>query len=231
MTAPDPRAYDGTTPYESEMTRYETSKAVLYIGTPSNQTASRVPYRRYFLGFRPSGWTNCSMDLFSNNVVDEVPHPKPEGASTADFAPTPPSTGSPVADARWALWRVATIGEMIEVARRYLPGEIVARLQELWFEPYDPEQGDRPLGCGSVRWFLDYCLRRGVAERPLMTVTPDGLMQADWRPDKSCSLTIRFFEDGTVWLAIRSPDDRGSWEMRATKLLTEKARVRIPEWA
>ena len=119
----------------------------------------------------------------------------------------------------------------IKFAHRSISNEVADRLDELRNQLYDRSAGEEPLNFDSVRWFLDYCVRRGAKERPLMTVTPDGIMQGDWCQGKDRRLTIRFFPDGMAWVAIRDGSSRGAWQEPARNLLTGKSLVRTPNWA
>jgi hypothetical protein len=154
-----------------------------------------------------------------------------ENASEIESRPSWRVTGRTDVDARAVLWHVRNLDAAIEFARRSVSVEIAERLGELRNQPYDRDAGEEPLNLDSVRWFLDYCVRRGAAERPLMTVTLDGIMQGDWRQGKERRLTIRFYPDGMAWVAIGDGSSRGAWQEPARNLLTNKSIARIPDWA
>ncbi len=119
----------------------------------------------------------------------------------------------------------------IKFAHRSISHEVAELLGELRTQPYDRSAGEKPLNLDSVRWFLDYIVRRGATERPLMTVASNGIIQGDWCQSKDRRLTIRFFPDGMAWVAIRDGSSRGAWQEPTRNLLTSKSLVRIPDWA
>lgn len=130
-----------------------------------------------------------------------------------------------------AVKEAKNLDELINVARELASLEIAVRLLELRDAPIDPAQGEQPLSTESVRRFLDYCIRRGVVERPRMAVTPNGELEGTWGDGEERRLVIRFFSNGSVWVAINEPEFRGSCEAKASDLHSEKCRIRIPEWA
>lgn len=154
-----------------------------------------------------------------------------ENASDIEPRPSVPPTGHDDVDTRILLWRVRNVDAAIKLARRSISIEIAERLRELRTQPYDRSAGEEPLNFDSLRWFLDYCIRKGSTERPLMTVTSDGIIQGDWCQDKDHRITIRFFPDGMAWIAIRDGSRRGAWQEPSQILLTEKSIARIPDWA
>jgi len=143
----------------------------------------------------------------------------------------PSSTGAAVADARRLLWKARSLDMLLKVARLCLLSKISDRLDELRNLPYDANEGEKPIDPDSVRWFLDYCMRRGVKQRPIITATPDGMVQGDWRRGAKERVSIRFFPDGLAWVALRTPQAHGSIEVQASLLLTHQSPVRIPDWA
>ncbi len=120
--------------------------------------------------------------------------------------------------------------ELIAIAGQALSTEIAVRLSELHSQPYDPEEEEEPLNRESIRYFLLYCLKRGIEGRPILSATPSGLIQADWRPDKVNRFSIRFFPDGKAWVAVRTPSVRKSQEVLVRDLLSEHSPFQIPEW-
>ena len=171
------------------------------------------------------------IELILSAVWDKPEHVGSENASEV----TPPLAehhiGHALADARIDLWHSTSWEELIRVVRDYLPIEFVQQLTQLHGQPFDPDQGEEPLNFESVRWFIDYCLRRAVKRRPLMTVTPDGVIQGNWHKDKTNRVTIRFFPNGLAWISIRTAMTRGSFEVPTQFLLTERSPVKIPKWA
>ena len=130
-----------------------------------------------------------------------------------------------------ALKQARNIDDLIDAASDLISPEIAERLAELRNEPIDQREGEHPLSMESVRRFLDYCVRRGVIERPRMAVTPNGELEGTWISGGNKRLVLRFFSNGWVWLAINAPECRGSLELKAPHLLTEKCTIKIPEWA
>jgi hypothetical protein len=130
-----------------------------------------------------------------------------------------------------ALKQARSFDDLLDVARDLLSPEIAERLTELRDAPIDQKEGEHPLRIESVRQFLDYCVRRAVIERPRMAVTPNGELEGTWIGGGERRLVLRFFSNGLVWLAINAPECRGSLELKASHLLTEKCTIRIPEWA
>ena len=186
-----------------------------------NQGSTSEPY------FEPS--THLLPDMSDSAPVRSDPHP--EDGSEIELFSRSPSTGRADVDARLLVWHVRNVDAAIELARRVISVPVADRLTDLWRQPRDASADEQPLNLSSVQWFLDYIVRRGKNERSLMGMTPDGMIECQWRRERDQQLTIRFFGDGTVWIAIRDHNTRGSWEMLARELLTEQSVVRIPDWA
>lgn len=175
--------------------------------------------------FSTKVWSNTSEHIFPAFISSS------ENASDIEPLPIVPSTGRDDVDARLLLWRVRNLDALIELARRSISAEVADRLIELRNQSYDPSAGEEPLNFESVQWFLDYCSRRQVVGRPLMTVTPDGTIQGDWRRGSDRWLTIRFFPDGMAWVFIQDGANRGSCRVSASELLTDECMMQIPDWA
>lgn len=171
------------------------------------------------------------IELILSAVWDEPEHVDSENASEVTPPPAEHWTGQVLADARGNLWRSTSWEGMIRVVQDHLPIEFAQQLTQLHGQAFDPDQGEEPLKFESVRWFIDYCLRRAVKKRPIMTVTPDGVIQGNWHKDKTNRVTIRFFPNGLAWVSIRTTLTRGSFEVPTQFLLTERSPVRIPKWA
>lgn len=62
-------------------------------------------------------------------------------------------------------------------------------------------------------------------------MTPDGIVEANWLASKGRRLTILFFADGRVWVAVRGIGNSGSCEMLARDLLSSRSLIRLPDWA
>lgn len=107
--------------------------------------------------------------------------------------------------------------------------EIADRLILLSQQPLDEDEV--LLQAASAMCFVEYCLARQKQIRPLMTVTPAGELDATWKgPDKQ-SLVMRFFPNGSVWVAYKLLRGRGSFEAAAADLLAPDFDYKIPDWA
>lgn len=132
--------------------------------------------------------------------------------------------------AREEIERARDIEEAVRAARRSISAEIADELADLAREPFDAEQGDQLLNLDSVKYFLDFCVRKGDMKAPVLSATPDGIVEGDWRRDPSHRVSIEFFPDGKVWVYARDGDARASAEMPAADLLTDRSVIRLPEW-
>ena len=157
--------------------------------------------------------------------------PRPEDGSDVEPLRISPSTGCADVDARLLLWRVRNVDAAIKLTRIAVSAEIADRFVVLRNHPCDTSSGEEPLKFESIRWFLDYYLRRRKEDRPLIGMTPDGIVEANWLASKGRHLTIRFFADGRVWVAVRGIGNSGSCEMLARDLLSDRSLIRIPDWA
>lgn len=171
------------------------------------------------------------IELILSAVWDKPDYAGTENASEVSPPPAERRTGQTLVDARRTLLHSMSWEELLRVAQDYLPIEFAQRLTQLRGQAFDPDQDEKPLNFESVRWFIDYCLRRAVIKRPIMTVTPDGVIQGNWHKDKTNRVTIRFFPNGLAWISIRTALTRGSLEVPTQFLLTERSPVRIPKWA
>ena len=185
------------------------------------EDSTRIPYMEWLTPFVSD--SSESRFVISDTDSDE--------GSEIEPLPTTPPTGRPDIDARMLVWHVRNVSAAIALTRSAISSAVADRLLELWSQPRDVEAGEESLHLESVQWFLDYLLRRGNKERPFIGMTPDGMIEGHWQRNRNQQLTIRFFVDGAVWIAIREGSTRGSWEMLARDLLTDKSLVRIPDWA
>ena len=185
------------------------------------EDSTRIPYMEWLTPFASD--SSESRFFVSDTDSDE--------GSDIEPLPTTPPTGRPDVDARMLVWRVRNVNAAIALSRSAISSDVADRLLELWSEPRDVEAGEESLHLESLQWFLDYLLRRGKKERPLIGMTPDGIIEGHWQPDENRQLTIRFFGDGTVWVAVRDYSRRGSFEILAPDLLTDGSLIHIPNWA
>ena len=218
----------------------------LKLAANENQQGARLE-RFISIGARDSSRTRMEDSFVDYRLPTEGPteislsggwilwdHPESGGSENDSEVTSPspePRTGQILADARRELWRCTTWEELIRAIQVHLPTEIAQRLAELHDQPYDLRQGEAALNFDSVLWFADYCLRREVQKRPLMSVTPDGVIQGDWRKNAKHRVTIRFFPNGVAWIALRTPFVGGSLEVPTQLLLNKDCPVTIPQWA
>jgi len=119
--------------------------------------------------------------------------------------------------------------EIVDGARASGLDEIADRLGEISEQSLD--DGELPLNADSVQNFVFYCLARNAKVRPLMTATPSGEIDATWTgPEKQTQL-IRFFPDGSVWVAYKRTTMNGSFESTVTNLLDPSSAYKCPDWA
>ena len=174
---------------------------------------------------------SSEIELIFSEIRERPDYFGTENASEVSPPPAQRRFGQTLVDARRNLLHSMNWEELLRVVQDYLPIEFAQRLTQLLCQAFDPDQDEKPLNFESVRWFIDYCLRRAVIKRPIMTVTPDGVIQGNWHKDKTNRVTIRFFPNGLAWISIRTALTRGSLEVPAQFLLTERSPVRIPKWA
>lgn len=117
---------------------------------------------------------------------------------------------------------------VVQLARIYTSEEVAARLVKIEQEPV--EEGNIPLQPSSARWFVRYCLGKGIRGRPLMTVTPTGELDATWKCEEE-TIVARFFPDGTVWVALRLEATSGSFKATVNQLVSKSFPIRFPAWA
>lgn len=118
---------------------------------------------------------------------------------------------------------------IVDYARRHGLPEIAERLIELFKQPLDDDE--RPLHGRAAVPFIHYCLARGKAHRPLMTVTPTGELDVTWKDAVGEKVLMRFFEDGRVWVAYTLSKERGSFEVAARDLVRQSLHFKLPTWA
>jgi hypothetical protein len=140
-------------------------------------------------------------------------------------------TASAIVDAGGLLFQASDIGYLINFARVFLSPDIASRLEELRDAPFDAGLEEKRVNDESVRSFLSYCMKRNHARRPLITATPDGVIQGDWRGDQNERVSIRFFPGDLAWVTLRTTVAHGTVKVRASLLSTDKSPVRLPDWA
>ena len=118
---------------------------------------------------------------------------------------------------------------IVDFARRKGLPEIAGRLAELFEQPLDDDE--EPLRASATVKFVLYCLARRKAGRPLMTVTPTGELDVTWKGAAGKKVLMRFFEDGSVWVAYKLTKERGSFEVAARDLRKQRLHFKLPSWA
>lgn len=125
--------------------------------------------------------------------------------------------------------------ELIHVTRARVDRRLADRLETLTAIPVDSEEGEEPIKLDSAKWLLAFVIDlanrgRGRGVNPLVTATPDGNLQADWRRDHRRAVSIRFFMDGSVQVLLRDPRYRAVVSTTVSSLLTERLPVVFPDW-
>lgn len=135
----------------------------------------------------------------------------------------------PDAEIREVTEVTSDLQEVIDHARIHGLHEVADRLIELGQQPL--EKDEVPLQAASAMCFVEYCLARQKQARPLMTVTPAGELDATWTGPEEQSQVMRFFPNGSVWVAYKLLRGRGSFEAAAADLLDPDFHYKIPDWA
>ena len=118
---------------------------------------------------------------------------------------------------------------VVEYARGHGLQGIADRLVELDQQPLSDDEA--PLQAESACFFVEYCVARQKQTRPLMTVTPTGELDATWKGSEEQSQVMRFFPNGSVWVAYKLLRGRGSFEAAAADVLDPDFHYKIPDWA
>lgn len=107
--------------------------------------------------------------------------------------------------------------------------EVADRLVELGQQPLSDD--DAALQSESAKCFVEYCVARHKQTRPLMTVTPEGELDATWKNPKGEKIMMRFFPNGSVWVAFKLVREKGSFETAARDLIDSNLHFKIPHWS
>ena len=121
------------------------------------------------------------------------------------------------------------LGRVIDHARSQGLQEFADRLAELGRQPL--AEDEIRIQAESALHFVEYCDAREKQSRPLMTVTPTGELDATWQGPDEQNQVMRFFPNGTVWVAYKLSGSQGSFQARLTKLLSADFDYNIPDWA
>ena len=118
---------------------------------------------------------------------------------------------------------------LIAIAREWIADEIADSLSEIHNYPLD--EGELPLSLTSAKNFLLYSFRKGL-NKPVLTATHDGLLQADWDNEEGPGLVaIRFLNEDKVWVTTQTEDMKGTVEVKLSSLLSDTAPLNLPPWA
>ncbi|MEA2084117.1 MAG: hypothetical protein U9O82_07755 [Thermodesulfobacteriota bacterium] len=118
---------------------------------------------------------------------------------------------------------------LIAIAREWIAEEIADSLSEI--HNYPLNEGELPLSLTSAKNFLLYSFRKGL-NKPVLTATHDGLLQADWDNEEGQGLVaIRFLGEDKVWITTQTDDMKGTVEVKLSSLLSDTAPLNLPPWA
>ena len=142
---------------------------------------------------------------------------------------SPAGDSIPDAEIREPTEVTSELQEVIDYARTHGLHEVADRLMILGERPFGDDEA--PLQAASAMCFVEYCLARQKQARPLMTVTPAGELDATWKGPAEQSQVMRFFPNGSVWVAYKLLRGRGSFEAAAADVLDPDFHYKIPDWA
>ena len=122
------------------------------------------------------------------------------------------------------------LSRVITQARKRGLNEVADRLEEIRVEPVETDEV--PLQAEAAMSFVKYCIVRQKKSRPLMTATPSGELDATWKGPSGYRVVMRFFKDGSVWVAYKLTKVKGSFQVdTADDLLDLAAPIQLPDWA
>ena len=137
--------------------------------------------------------------------------------------------GSAMIDGRAEMQQCESIAELAAVVRNWLSEEIADRLLEL--DSMDLDEGDAPLNIQSIKSFLEYCFDRGIDNRPLMTLTPSGMLQANFISDvDDTRASLRFFPNDRVLVYYVRDDVPRVHEVPIKDLIDKSISPSAPKW-
>lgn len=137
-------------------------------------------------------------------------------------------TGAAYVDPKAEIIKAKGLESLISVSRVWLSEDIAERLQEIRITLKDLDL--LPLRLPSVKSFLLFCFERGVLRRPIMSVTPDGFLQADWLGNHSEKVSIRFLSRTIARITFRTSDAQGTIQVKPLRLTGPEAMVQLPDW-
>ncbi len=118
---------------------------------------------------------------------------------------------------------------VVDLARQHELEAVANELQALFELPRDDEE--ESLHADASLNFVRYCIARAKTGCPLITVTPTGNLDITWKGGVGERVIMRFFGNGTVWVALKLKKIRGSLELAARDLAEQSHKWNLPEWA
>jgi len=139
------------------------------------------------------------------------------------------STGQRLVDPATEIQNAQSLTTLIAIARAWISGEIAESLSGI--HDYPLEEDELPLDLTSVKNFLLYSFSKGL-NRPILTATHDGLLQADWDSEEgNGTVAIRFLASDKAWVTSRTEEMRGTVEIKLSSLLKSVTPLNLPSWA
>lgn len=122
-----------------------------------------------------------------------------------------------------------SLRQIVAFARAKGQAAVADRLLEISSQPI--EELDTRLKPDSAKCLVAYCIARGNPNRPLITVTPSGELDATWKGSDEQYQVVRFFPNRNVWVAYRLEHMTGSFESTLDNLLNPSLGYNLPDWA
>jgi len=139
------------------------------------------------------------------------------------------STGQYLVDPFKEIQNGQNLETLIAIAREWISEKIADSLAEI--HDYPLEENELPLDLTSAKNFLLYSFKKGL-NRPILTATHDGLLQADWDDEVgSGTVAIRFHASDKAWVTTRTEEMRGTVEIKLSSLLKNVSPLNLPSWA
>ena len=139
------------------------------------------------------------------------------------------STGQCLVDPATEIRNAKSITTLIAIAREWISDEIANSLTEI--SDYPLEKDELPLDSTSAKNFLLYSFAKGL-NKPILTATHDGLLQADWDNEEgNGTVAIRFLASDKAWVTSRTDEMKGTVEIKLSSLLASITPLNLPSWA
>jgi len=138
------------------------------------------------------------------------------------------SVGQYLVDPSKEIQNSKSLETLIAIAR-WISEEIADSLSEIHSYPLDEDE--LPLNLTSAKNFLRYSFAKGL-NKPILTATRDGLLQADWDNEEGPEMVaIRFLAENKVWVTTQTEEMRGTVEVELSSLLADRPPLNLPSWA